>query len=493
MTPERRPADVFSIELRRLREIRGLSQKKLASKIEYDASYISKIEGGTEPPTQGFAQAADKALNSGGTLERLWRQHRRAGRQTQSDRAPRRPVEQDGATAQGLVVLDEDALLYYDDGTYHVRVRRHLSNGSSEPISRYLVRVAVDRYPDTPDRSNRLYRSQPLTMDELGFVAECDEEPMSCEIKHDRDAFKEIWLLFENEHGRFPLYPGHETWIEYRYAVSAEKWGSWFQRAVRVPTNRLNVQIDLPVSLEPVIWGLETSLSADLRPFRTAIAERDDGDRRIYSWSAEEPALHTRFRFEWRFKNEAAADPKIPASERMRRLGILQSDNPVLRQICEPFDLPAEAAGARALGELLVAYLEPIRAAHVFSKGMGLAAPQIGVCRAAAVVELPGERPQVLYNPRIVAESEETDDQFEGCLSFFDVRGTVRRPLTISVQHQALDGQLSLIEFELGAARLWAHEIDHLNGTLYADRLVADTNLVPVEQYVGVGETWRYT
>ncbi|MFD8085212.1 hypothetical protein ACFV4F_26335 [Kitasatospora sp. NPDC059722] len=45
---------------------------------------------------------------------------------------------------------------------------------------------------------------------------------MRWQAKHDRDAFKEVWLLFDNEHGRFPLYPGDATWIEYAYSVGAD-------------------------------------------------------------------------------------------------------------------------------------------------------------------------------------------------------------------------------------------------------------------------------
>ena len=58
-------------------------------------------------------------------------------------------------------------------------------------------------------------------------------------VRYDRDAFKELWLRFENERGRFPLYPGERAWIEYSYTVSDRKWGNWFQRAVRLPTQHL--------------------------------------------------------------------------------------------------------------------------------------------------------------------------------------------------------------------------------------------------------------
>ena len=122
-------------------------------------------------------------------------------------------------------------------------MRRKLHNASDAPITRYLIRISVDRYPGNPERSNQLYREHPLTWEELGLQARCGNDPMRWQVQHDRDAVKEVWLLFENDDGRFPLYPGESTWIEYAYTVSAEKWGPWFQRAVRLPTNRLSVRL----------------------------------------------------------------------------------------------------------------------------------------------------------------------------------------------------------------------------------------------------------
>ncbi|MHB8492761.1 MAG: peptide deformylase, partial [Solirubrobacteraceae bacterium] len=331
--------------------------------------------------------------------------------------------------------------------------------------------------------------------EEIGFVASCEGEAMNWEIKQDRDALKEIWLLFENDAGKFPLYPGQCVTFEYRYSVSADLWGRWLQRTVRLPTELMSVEMDFPTAVTPRVWGLDISGSSERLPVRSPIAERIEGDRAVYSWSTEKPPLDTRFRFEWNFGNEPAGEtePTEAPSERMRHLGVLQDDAPILREIARPYDLPREADEARTIGELLIAYLGPIRAAHVFSKGMGLAAPQVGICRAAAVVEMPGQAPLVLFNPRIVGVSDEEDEQFEGCLSFFDVRGRVPRALHIEVEHTALDGSTQTASFERGAARLWAHEIDHLNGILYADRLRPGAELIPVEMYAGGGQSWRYT
>jgi hypothetical protein len=78
---------------------------------------------------------------------------------------------------------------------------------------------------------------------------------------------------------------------------------------------------------------------------------------------------------------------------------------------------------------------------HIFGKGLGIAAPQIGIDRAAVIVRPPGGDSITLLNPRIVEESAETDEQYEGCLSFFDVRGMVPRPLVLHVEHQDINGQ----------------------------------------------------
>lgn len=106
---------------------------------------------------------------------------------------------------------------------------------------------------------------------------------MTWKAKQDRDQFKEVWLLFANEHGRFPLYPGESTWIEYGYTVGDDKWGTWFQRAVRLPTERLSVQLQFPVELDPAVWGMETSMTAEAYPFRTAIEQEERDGLRVFS------------------------------------------------------------------------------------------------------------------------------------------------------------------------------------------------------------------
>jgi hypothetical protein len=111
-----------------------------------------------------------------------------------------------------------------------------------------------------------------------------------------------VWLLFGNRHSRFPLYPGESVWIEYAYSVSDIKWGRWFQRAVRLPTEHLQVQLAFPARLDPVVWGTETSMTAEASPLRTPPVRSDEGAARVFTWSTAAPALHARYRLEWRFR-----------------------------------------------------------------------------------------------------------------------------------------------------------------------------------------------
>jgi peptide deformylase len=182
------------------------------------------------------------------------------------------------------------------------------------------------------------------------------------------------------------------------------------------------------------------------------------------------------------------------ASELMAGAGVVQEGDPVLVAEAVPFDLPHQAEEARQVVRALLDAVDRIRELHVFGKGMGVAAPQIGISRAAAVVipPGPGDAPVVLLNARIAESSGETDEQYEGCLSFFDVRGLVPRPLRIVVAHTDLDGGQHLSSFERGMARLVAHEVDHLHGVLYRTRMRPEMAPIPVTEYRGEGEAWQY-
>jgi peptide deformylase len=514
-----RAAEAFASELARWRIDRGMSKKQLAALMGFDPSYVSHIEGRRHRPTEDFARRAEAVLGTAGALWQRFQDYEEArhGRTAAliARDSPMPPQWLPPGT--GLVVEHEEALLSYRDGAYVTTVRRSLYNAGVDPVSRYLIRVAVDRFPGDPERSNRHHREHPLTLEELELQAACGDgsafERMHWRVKQDRDAFKEIWLLFENQDGRFPLYPGERTAVTYSYRVGEEKWGSWFQRAVRLPTRRMTVRIDLPVSFDPQVWGVETSMSAEETPLRTLIERQTEADRAIFTWTTDNPSLNARFRLQWRFRAVSSAPPAIQAvadeeaderrlAPRLAAVGVVQwpapatreptarqlrdageSDHP-LRSQARRLVLPAEEEQARRIVAELMQTLEEIARLHPFNKGMGLAAPQLGVDAAAAVVRPPGRgEPFVLLNPVVVSESAHSDEQPEGCLSYFDYRGWVRRPLYIEIEHQRFDGGRVVSTFERGLARLVGHEVDHLAGRLYVDRMTPDAALTPLADY----------
>lgn len=323
--------DAFVAEFRRWRDVRGLSRSALAPRMGYSRSYVSKVESGSEHASREFAHAADTALNSGGALRRAWREQQRT-QQPQRKPAPLPPTPT-GEPAGELVVEHDHAELRYEGGSYRATMRRRLVNNGRQPITRYLIRIAVDRFPGSPERSNQLYRDHPLTWEEINLQAwhgDDRAEPMRWNVQHDRDAFKEVWLLFANDSGRFPLYPGESAWIEYRYAVSDYKWGHWFRRAVRLPTRRLSITLDFPGELEPAVWGLHTSMTAESMPFQTAIETRREHDRMLYSWATEDPPLHARYRLEWHFRNAGSSERSSRPSpaETMTSLGSCSAVTP---------------------------------------------------------------------------------------------------------------------------------------------------------------------
>ncbi|MGW1617055.1 helix-turn-helix domain-containing protein [Streptomyces sp. NPDC002285] len=309
-------AENFAAEVARWREVRGLSKRTLAERMGFHPSYVSHMESGRHKPTEDFARRADETLNAGKAIWRKWNEYETArARQTTAAAAvpaPRR-TEQPYATGSAIVVEHDAARLDYDGSRYRLTMRRLLRNTGTAPITRYLIRISVDRYPGDPERSNAHYRAHPLTWDELALTTTCRGEVMRWEAKHDRDAFKEVWLLFDNDQGRFPLYPGDSVWIEYAYTVSDTKWGRWFQRAVRLPTEHLEVTLAFPAALDPVVWGTETSMTAEASPLPSAPARREEDGMRLFTWSTARPALHARYRLEWRFR--ARPEPDVNQGE----------------------------------------------------------------------------------------------------------------------------------------------------------------------------------
>lgn len=135
-------------------------------------------------------------------------------------------------------------------------------------------------------------------------------------------------------------------------------------------------------------------------------------------------------------------------------------DAPVLRKKAKPV-----RRVNRSVRQTLDDLLETMRV----SSGVGLAAPQIGISRRIAVVDV-GEGPYFLVNPEIVSRSGEGEVKWEGCLSWPGYVGEVERPLRVTVKALDRDGHDVWVEGDGYLARALVHELDHLDGVLFIDR-----------------------
>ncbi len=114
------------------------------------------------------------------------------------------------------------------------------------------------------------------------------------------------------------------------------------------------------------------------------------------------------------------------------------------------------------------------------ARGVGLAAPQVGVSLRVIVLQMPGEEPIALINPEIVETAGE-QVVTEGCLSVPGYYGEIRRPAEVVVKGKDRWGKPSRIKASGLLAEALEHEIDHLNGMLYIDHVESSEKLHEIE------------
>lgn len=105
------------------------------------------------------------------------------------------------------------------------------------------------------------------------------------------------------------------------------------------------------------------------------------------------------------------------------------------------------------------------------SRGVGLAAPQVGISQRFFICHAPDDEPRIFINPEIIATSPELSAYEEGCLSIPGIYADVVRPAKVEVQAWDLRGRPFKLEADGFLARVIQHEYDHLNGVLFLDRL----------------------
>jgi len=172
----------------------------------------------------------------------------------------------------------------------------------------------------------------------------------------------------------------------------------------------------------------------------------------------------------------------------MTELKVARLGNPVLRQIARPVDLKELSEPGGGIQSLIDDMADTMRK----EGGVGLAAPQVSRSVKIVIIECrenkryPGREEiplTALVNPSITHYSEETRLGWESCLSLIDFRGLVPRSTQVTVEAYTREGRKVVIEAEGFLAIVLQHEIDHLNGIVFLDRMQDFTKLAYQEEF----------
>ena len=149
---------------------------------------------------------------------------------------------------------------------------------------------------------------------------------------------------------------------------------------------------------------------------------------------------------------------------KMAKLKIVKMGDDTLRKVCRPVE---------NITPRIVTLLDDMIETMHDADGCGLAAPQVGVLRRIAVVEVEEGEIIELINPKIIAFSGEQEEQ-EGCLSIPGRWGITKRPKHVTVRATNRFGEVFDVTGSDLLARALCHEIDHLDGKLFIDCVIED-------------------
>jgi peptide deformylase len=165
-----------------------------------------------------------------------------------------------------------------------------------------------------------------------------------------------------------------------------------------------------------------------------------------------------------------------------KNIRILQLGHPILRKIAQPIIDITSTQTQFFLNDLLQFVID--------KKGMGIAAPQVGVSERIFIMcsrpnirypYAPEMKPTVIINPEITYFSTETEKDWEGCLSVPGIRALVPRHTSIKVKFTSRQGDVLETEYSGFLARIFQHEFDHLQGMVFLDR-IENTHEIMMEQ-----------
>ena len=154
----------------------------------------------------------------------------------------------------------------------------------------------------------------------------------------------------------------------------------------------------------------------------------------------------------------------------MATIIIRKEGDPILRKISRAVD---------KIDARIITLLDDMKETMYGADGAGLAAPQVGVLRRVIIIDV-GEGLIELINPEIVSEEGSQCDE-EGCLSLPGITGEVIRPNIVKIKGLNREGEEIVLEGKELLARAFCHEVDHLNGILFIDKVKKDEDVIEKE------------
>jgi peptide deformylase len=165
-------------------------------------------------------------------------------------------------------------------------------------------------------------------------------------------------------------------------------------------------------------------------------------------------------------------------------LEVIELGNPILRQKAQPVEDVQSERIQTLVDNLLITVQK--------TNGVGIAAPQVAQSDRLFIVasrpnlrypNAPTMEPTAMINPRLLAHADETVTEWEGCLSIPGIRGKVPRYRAIEVEYTGRDGKLHKQELTDFVARIFQHELDHLDGIVFVDRIDSTQDLITEREY----------